>query len=195
MASKLPDDETILHGTRDWPHAPPHRLALKGTYFVTARTLRRERHFKDPERLTFVRDHLLHLAQRYGWQMEAWAVLANHYHFVAHSSPDQATAESLRSFLKHLHADVTRQVNRWDGVEGRQIWHNYRETLLTFPESYYARLNYTHQNAVHHGLVGRASDYEWCSASGFETTCTRAWVDTIGSFKYDKIALDDEDND
>ncbi|HYF37367.1 MAG TPA: hypothetical protein VD994_18850 [Prosthecobacter sp.] len=127
--------------------------------------------------------------------MEAWAVLMNHYHFVAHVGIGQDSAESLKAFLKHLHADVTRQVNRWDRVEGRKIWHNYRETLLTFPESYYARLNYTHNNAVHHGLVGRARDYEWCSAAGYEATCTRAWVETIGSFRYDQVAVDDEDDD
>jgi putative transposase len=125
--------------------------------------------------------------------MEAWAVLVNHYHFVAHTANAQESAESLSSFLKHLHADIARQVNRWDREDGRRIWHNYRETLLTFPDSYYARLNYTHQNAVHHRLVGRACNYEWCSAGGFEASCSRAWVETIGTFKYDQIALEDED--
>ena len=195
MSPPFPSDAEIRSGTRDWPHAPPHRLAMKGAYFVTARTLGRTKHFGTSERLSFVRDKLLELARQYGWEMEAWAVLANHYHLVAHVAPGQDSAESLRGFLKHLHADITRQVNRWDGIEGRKIWHNYRETLLTFPESYYARLNYTHQNAVHHGLVGSARDYEWCSAAGFETTCTHAWVTTIGSFKYDQIAMDDEDSD
>lgn len=193
MLPPSPDEATIIHGTRDWPHAPPHRLAAKGTYFVTARTLHQSPHFHEPRRLTFVRDHLLQLAGKYGWQMEAWAILSNHYHFVAHSAPNQDSSESLTRFIRHLHADVSRQINLWDNIEGRKIWHNYRETLLTFPESYYARLNYTHQNPVHHGLVSRACDYEWCSAAGFEATCTRAWVQTIHSFKFDQIVQDDGD--
>jgi putative transposase len=193
MEPQLPTEEQIREGTKHWPHAPPHRLALKGTYFVTARTLDRIGHFTDEKRLSFVRDRLLELGRNYGWEMEAWAVLVNHYHFVAHTTAAQNSAESLRKLLKHLHADVTRQVNRWDQTEGRKIWHNYRDKLLTFPESYYARLNYTHANAVHHGLVSRARDYEWCSAPGFEMTCTRAWVETIGTFKYERIAMEDED--
>ncbi len=193
MVSKVPTESDIQESTRCWPHAPPHRLALKGPYFVTARTYERHPYFSGSERLTFVRDRLLTLADQYGWQMEAWAVLANHYHFVAHSSPGLNSALSLKTFLKHLHADVTRQVNRWDGLEGRKIWHNYRETLLTYSESYYARLNYTHQNPVHHGLVGRADNYEWCSAASFEKACPRSWVQTIGSFRFEQIAVDDDD--
>ena len=33
-----PSDEDCAKGTRDWPHAPPHRLGSAGVYFVTART-------------------------------------------------------------------------------------------------------------------------------------------------------------
>ena len=35
---ELPDSEQTAKGTLDWPHAPPHRLAQGGVYFVTART-------------------------------------------------------------------------------------------------------------------------------------------------------------
>lgn len=34
----LPDSETSAKGTRDWPHAPPHRLAEAGVYLLTARS-------------------------------------------------------------------------------------------------------------------------------------------------------------
>lgn len=29
----LPDEAVSLRGTRDWPHAPPHRLGEAGVYF------------------------------------------------------------------------------------------------------------------------------------------------------------------
>lgn len=98
-------------------------------------------------------------------------------------------------FLRHLHGEVTRHVNRLDGIEGRKIWHNYRETWLTFQRSYLARLNYTHHNAVHHRLVRNAADYEWCSAPSFEAACMPAWVKTVYSFKYEEIARKDEDDE
>jgi len=167
---------------------------MGGTYFVTARTLEGVQHFLESDRRTFVRDTLLVLAKRYGWDMEGWAVLSNHYHFVAHTSAIQTSAESLRKFLRHLHGDVTRHINRLDQVEGRKLWHNYRETRLTHHESYLARLHYTHNNPVHHRLVEVASGYEWCSAAAFERTCSPAWIDTIYSFKYDQIARADGDD-
>ena len=190
----LPDDETSLHGTRDWPHAPPHRLASAGVYFVTARTLNKVPYFCSPDRLGFVRDRLLSLAGHYGWKLEAWAVLSNHYHFVGHSPEFERGAQSLGKFVRHLHSDITRFVNRADGVAGRTLWHNYRETHLVFQHGYMARLNYTHNNPVHHRLVGRACDYEWCSAAGLERACRQAWVNTIYSFKFDDIAAEDGDD-
>ena len=73
----------------------------------------------------------------------------------------------------------------------KRLWQNYRETLLTYQKSYLARLNYVHQNAVHHRLVKRASDWKWCSAAEFKKSVTPAWVKTIVSFSYDEIAKAD----
>jgi len=158
---------------------------------VTARTLGRVDRFDSPGRLTFVRDRLIALAEKYGWRLEAWAVLSNHYHFVGHSPSGEGSADSLGKMLRHLHADVARQINFLDGVQGRKIWHNYRETHLSFQNSYLARLNYTHRNPVHHGLVPLAEDYEWCSAREFEKACTPAWAKTIRSFQFGQIAIED----
>jgi hypothetical protein len=42
------------------------------------------------------------------------------------------TATTLRKFLRHLHADTAREVNRLDEQQSRQVWHNYWESCLTF---------------------------------------------------------------
>lgn len=68
-----------------WPHAPPHRLSEHGTVFVTAGTLHKEHHFREARRLDHLHAALLSRAQSDGWQLEAWAVFSNHYHFVAHA--------------------------------------------------------------------------------------------------------------
>jgi putative transposase len=62
----------------------------------------------------------------------------NHYHFVAHSPVGHPTAESLRDILGKLHGKTAKWVNRLDGVETRKVWHNYRETRLTYDKSYFA---------------------------------------------------------
>jgi putative transposase len=128
-------------------------------------------------------------AQEYGWQLDAWAVFSNHYHFVGHALDD---AGSLKPFLSHVHSDTARLVNLRDNEEGRQVWYNFWETELTYENSYLARLNYVHQNAVHHGLVAVANRYRWCSAGWFERTATPAQVKTIYGFKADKIRVVDD---
>jgi putative transposase len=175
--------------SKTWPHAPLHRLAGKGTFIVTAGTLNKKHHFRDVRSLDSLESELLAKAQEYGWQLEAWAVFSNHYHFVGHALSD---AGSLKPFLSHLHSDTARLVNLRDNEVGRQVWYNFWETELTYESSYLARLNYVHQNAVHHGLVSVANQYSWCSAAWFERTATSAQVKTIYGFKTDKVRIVDD---
>jgi putative transposase len=174
---------------KDWPHAPVHRLNAEGVYMVTAATLHKQHWFTGPEKLTLLENHLLSLARKYNWQLEAWAVFSNHYHFVARSQSD---SENLKKFLTHLHANTARELNRIDEKSGRQVWFNYWETKLTYEHSYLARLNYVHQNAVKHGLANVANQYAWCSAAWFERTAPAAMVRTIYRFKIDKLQITDD---
>ena len=91
-----------------------------------------------------------------------------------------------------LHTKTARWLNRLDTAPNRQVWHNYRETRLTYQRSYLARLNYVHQNAVKHGLVPVASQYPWCSAAWFERTASPAQVKSIYRFKLDAVNVPDE---
>ena len=132
---------------------------------------------------------LLSLAKKYQWQLEAWAVFPNHYHFVARRNGESA---SLKRLLTHLHADSARELNRVDGQTGRTVWFNFWDTKLTNQRSYLARLNYVHQNPVKHGLVAKANQYRWCSAAWFERTASPAMVKTIYSFKTDRLKIHDD---
>jgi len=178
-----------LPHSKDWPHAPVHRLSEHGTYIVTAGTLYKEHWFARPERLGLLESALLRIMKESGWQLEAWAVFSNHYHFVVRAEPE---AEELRLALKRLHGSTSRELNQLDGTAGRQVWHNFWDTELTYEKSYLARLNYVHQNAVKHGLVAVADQYAWCSAAWFERTATRAQVRTIYSFKTDRVTVQDD---
>jgi len=177
----------MADSTAYWPHAPTHQLSEAGTYIVTAATYRKDHHFRRVERLDVLQRGLWKVSARHGWRLEAWAVFSNHYHFVAHSPADVPTAESLRRMLHDLHTKTAAWVNRLDGSPGRQVWHNYWETRLTFQNSYLARLNYVHQNPVKHGLVADARDYPWCSASWLENASSPASVKTIVAFKIDRV--------
>ncbi|HWB03720.1 MAG TPA: hypothetical protein VG796_11905 [Verrucomicrobiales bacterium] len=135
---------------------------------------------------------LLAVAHEFGWGLTAWAVFSNHYHLVANSPEDAKDASSLRPMLAQLHETMAKWVNKLDRVPDRKVWHNFRDTHLTFEKSYFARLNYTHQNAVRHGLVHVASHYPWCSAGWFERTAAPLYVKTIYAFKTDTVNVEDD---
>jgi putative transposase len=175
--------------TKDWPRAPIHRLEEKGAFMVTGGTLYKEHHFRTPEALDYLEADLLKKVKEYDWELEAWAVFSNHYHFIGQALTD---AESLSPMLNHLHSDTVRWFNERDQEIDRQVWYNFWETELTYSKSYQARLNYVHRNAVHHGLVTVPSQYPYCSAAWFERTATRAQVKTIYSFKSDRLKVIDD---
>ena len=175
-----------------WPHAPAHRLSNTGTYFVTAGTYLKEHHFRSSKRLRVLHRGLLTVARDFGWRLEAWAVFSNHYHFIGHPPADAADASSLSIMLAVLHSKTASWVNRLDGAAGRQVWHNFWDTKLTYQRSYLARLNYVHQNPVRHGLVLVANQYPWCSASWFERESSAAMVKSIYRFKVDQVQVSDD---
>jgi putative transposase len=175
-----------------WPHAPTHQLSAPGTYFVTASTYLKAHHFRGKDRLRVLHRGLLTVAQDFGWQLEAWTVFSNHYHFVAHSPADAPDASNLSDMLSVLHVKTTKWINKLDRMQSRQVWFNFWETRLTFQRSYLARLNYVHQNPVKHGLVPVANQYPWCSAAWFERTASAAMVKCICRFKLDQVRLLDD---
>ena len=175
-----------------WPHAPTHQLSESGTYFVTAGTYLKQHHFRGHERLAVLHRGLLKVAEEFGWALEAWAVFSNHYHFVGHSPAGGDGAGSLPRMLGRLHEKTAKWVDRLDGAPARTVWHNFRETRLTYPKSYLARLNYVHWNPVKHGLVRVANLYPWCSAAWFERTATPAQVKTIYAFRADRLNVYDD---
>jgi len=108
------------------------------------------------------------------------------------SSADADSAKPLSDILAELHRKTAHWVNQLDGTKGRRVWHNFRETRLTYEKSYLARLTYCHQNAVKHGVVRVANQYPWCSAAWFERTARPAQVKTIYALPTDAVQITDD---
>jgi len=156
---------------------------------VTAGTYLKQPVFRSAQRLEYLCDLLLELAEKYQWQLQAWAVFPNHYHFVAQSP---ARAATLTALSRHLHSVTSIQANRWQRTPGRKVWFQYWETALTYPESYYARLSYVHRNAVHHGIVREPSLYPWCSAGWFQRRAATSFYKRIMAMKIDRVKVEDD---
>jgi len=172
----------------DWPHAPAHRLGVAGAFIVTAGTYKKEHLFQTSERLKYLTDALLTLAEEYGWRLQAWAVFSNHYHFVAESQQPA----SLKRLVQYLHSISAKHINLLDQMPGRKVWFEYWDTHLTYSNSFLSRLNYVHSNPVRHGLVPIPEKYLWCSASWFAREATPAFRTMVMNFPSEKTAVPDD---
>jgi putative transposase len=174
---------------KDWPHAPVHRLGEAGGSMVTAGTYQKIHYLNRPQRLELVMRNLFECGEEFGWELHAWAVLSNHYHFMARSDGDPLT---LRRVVGKLHMTTAKAFNQEDATPGRRDWFQYWDGYITFERSYLARLRYVNQNPVHHGVVTDAMSYRWCSAAWFERIATPAFVKTVNSFNIDQVKVPDE---
>jgi putative transposase len=181
--------DRMTERSQPWHHRPAHRFIPGGTYMVTAGTLHKELFFRDTERLRLLESQLFRSLYSKQWSPEAWALFANHYHFVARAGEGPT---GLKELIGELHSITARELNRLDGLEGRKIWFQYWDTCLTYEKSYYARLNYVHTNAVKHGLVKTAEDYPFCSASWFAEHGDPGFVRKVRSFRCDRVKVEDD---
>ena len=170
----------------DWPHAPIHRFGGETTFFITGATHLKEHLFKAPAALDELQTILFAKAQQHDCSLQGWALLSNHYHLVVQASDD---GENVRRMLSRFHTETAIAINHRDAAKGRRVWFQYWDKTLTFEGSWLARLRYTHENAVHHRLVARATDYPWCSASWFERTASRGFAKAVSQAKIDALKV------
>jgi putative transposase len=169
----------------DWPHAPPHRFGDAGVYFITGSTLQKRHIFSSPDALDNLQARLFQFADEYVCRLNAWCLLANHYHLVV-----QGEGEAIRNMVTRIHSETGRDMNAATKI-GR-VWFQFRDTQFTYEASWLARLRYTHENAVHHRLVRQAIDYKWCSAAWFEATAQSSLIKTVKRMKTDLVKVYDE---
>jgi len=108
------------------------KLSETGTYFVTAGTYLKTHYFRTRDRLDVLHTGLLKVAQDFSWQLGAWTVFSNHYHFVGRSPED---ADEKHEPLENAHcAFISTLPSGSIGstkTAGRKIWHNFWDTKLT----------------------------------------------------------------
>jgi len=156
---------------------------------ITAGTLHKAPLFDTPAKLDLFRDTSLRLLADYSLSLRAWSFFKNHYHLVV-SFEDVDVAH--RIFIRHLHRELAVRLNEIDACPSRKVMYQFWDTELTFEKSYLARLNYVHQNPVHHRLVPVANQYPWCSAAWFEGEAPESFVKTVYSFKIDRLKVADD---
>ncbi|HEY4272324.1 MAG TPA: hypothetical protein VGM65_09980 [Candidatus Udaeobacter sp.] len=135
----------------NWPHGPRHWLFEPGLYIVTAGTYRKLLHLNSPPRLDFFQESLVQGASEFGWR--AWAVLANHYHFVAASPSDPRTPRKFLGKLSHGDSRATQSLGQQAEAESLvQFWDSHIRALVS------SGAELVHQNPVRDGIVPLAEN-------------------------------------
>ena len=173
---------------KSWPHAPARIAVHPGAIMVTASTFHKVHHFAGDERLELLQSSIFKYSEMHRFELQAWAVFPNHYHFIA-LAPENP---NLKAFLKCIHGYTGNEINKVDLQKGRQVWYRYWDSQLTFEKSYLARLHYIHHNPVKHGLVHHAEHYRFCSMAWFQEKAHPPFRDTVLSFPIDNINVYDD---
>jgi len=147
-----------------YPHNPPHYFLPNAMYMVTGAILHNQHLLNEDRKKQLVLGTLMRCSAMLDWNLEAWAISSNHYHFIA-KAPEKVN--TLSKLIRQLHSITAIQINKWDNTPGRQVWFNYWDSCLTYEKSYWARMHYVHMNPVKHELTDDASNYPYCSYSWF----------------------------
>jgi len=104
-----------------------------GIYMVTGATVHKEHIFTNAEKLVLLESELLQLAKVYQWQLEAWAVFVNHYHFVARGCSEEKSLKNYvhQNAVKHGLVNVTNQYIHGVLQVGSSLRHRYRWSRLS----------------------------------------------------------------
>ena len=175
-------------------HNPPHYFVPNAIYMVTGSLLHNKHLLTDNKRKSLICEILFERAERWGWELEAWVVLENHYHFIARAPENALT---LAKLMQQFHSKSAVELNKLDKTLGRKVWFNYWDTCITHETSYYARLHYVHLNPAKHGLVGakRAEDYPFCSYRWFLEKADDDFRELVNNQPIDRVDVFDDFDD
>src|SRR5438477_921543 len=144
------------------------RIQYPGAFYhVMARGNRRERIFRDDEDRRFFCGTLGEACERTGWNVHAWVLMSNHYHFML-----ETPEANLVAGMQWLQNSYTRRYNTRHKLWGRLFGDRYKAVLNEGGSAYYycSLMDYIHLNPVRTGLVRLAKgesvrDYAWSSVA------------------------------
>lgn len=140
-------------------HAPPHPAQEQTYYLLTAACFEHIAHMREPDRRRQIVDLFFESFILAGIDVDGWAVLPNHYHFLVHLE-DFA---SLSPIFRRVHGRTSYEWNQQDNQPERKVWYRYSDRAIRSESHYYASLNYIHYNLVKHGYC--SSPYDWKDSS------------------------------
>ena len=141
------------------PHYPPHYYFDNKIYFITSRTVDRERILDTEEKKNVLKKTMIEAGNKFKIGFYAWTILDNHYHLLL----DVLKGESIPGFMKTINGKSAFLLNRIDEIKKRKIWFNYWDTCIRSEKDFWMRFNYIHHNSVKHNYAKKMDNYIFSS--------------------------------
>ncbi|MBS3737290.1 transposase [Candidatus Bipolaricaulota bacterium] len=132
------------------------------TYFVTGTTHRRRELFSDTELARIVVDQWQHYQKPHDFDLQAYAVMPDHYHVLLQINGDH----NLSRILYAVHSYSSKLINeRLDGEDREKIWQGDAfDEVIRSEDMYYQKLAYILFNPWRADLVENPyCKYEFCN--------------------------------
>lgn len=133
---------------RRHPNTPAHVFIDNAAYFITGATYNKRPLLRDTALKQVLFEQLQLRFEEYGWQLEHWVILDNHYHLMAESRK----GEDLPEIIRRTHSTSGIAIHASTHCD-LPVWWNYWDYCPRNERDYYVRLNYLLYNPVKHGYV------------------------------------------
>ena len=155
MENPRKDDMFKLH-----PHTPAHLFLDDSPYFITGAIYQRRCLLAAPELKDWVRHLIQKNFQAFGWELDEWVILDNHYHLIGMSRQ----GSDLPKIIKAIHGASASTIRQKTHCE-LPVWWNYWDYCPDGEDEYNTKLNYLLMNPIKHEYVSDLNDYPYSSFS------------------------------
>ena len=139
------------------PKRPAHLFLDNTTYFITA-SIWKHRKLLDDDLKTQLQSLLHDVLSQYGWQLDHWVILDDHYHLLCKSKQGR----DLPKILSKIHSLSSKAIKAKHAIDGR-IWVNYWDYCPRDDRDSAIRLCYLLNNPYKHDYVKDLHDWKWSS--------------------------------
>jgi len=162
-------------------NTPTHLFINNTPYFITS-AIHNKRHLLVK---TEIKELLLNLITKifedFGWKLNDWVILDNHYHLLGISNKGQ----DLTKIIKKIHGTSAHFIRQETGCE-LPVWWNYWDYCTRDEEDYYTKLNYLFMNPIKHGYVNNLNDYSFSSfLNKLDEMGRDKMIEQFHSYEYD----------
>lgn len=152
-----------------------------GVYFVTFATQKWADVFTRNEYKGILIENLNYCQENKGLELFAWCIMTNHVHIIARTKVGFTLPDFLRDFKKHTAKAIIKAIKEnqresrkewllemFKTENGYRFWRGDNKPIEIWSNHVFdQKLNYIHNNPVEAGLVFKAEDYVYSSASDY----------------------------